>query len=136
LVALLKNTIFFVTFWPHLRAGTPVRLLFLCFIDTSQHHRDNFTIRENLPRMAQLTSNVHEMRGGANVAHIPPMPLWVAIIRIFQLVSNAFASYYELCSLIFKVLAIIILALTAFAASVFNVTVSFAILLTIQTSAD
>jgi hypothetical protein len=46
--------------------------------------------------MAQLTSNVHEMRGRTDVAHIPPVPLWVAIIRIFQLVSNTFVGYYQL----------------------------------------
>jgi hypothetical protein len=77
--------------------------------------------------MAQLTSNVHEMRGRTDVAHIPPVPLWVAIIRIFQLVSNTFVGYYQLLLITFKILAIIILALTAFAASVFKVTVSFAI---------
>jgi len=55
--------------------------------------------------MAPLTSNVHEMRGRTDIAHIPPMPLWVAIIRIFQ-----------------AILAIVVLSLTAYADSVFKYT--------------
>jgi len=51
--------------------------------------------------MAQLTSNI--LDGRAGIDHIPAMPLWVVIIRIFQ-----------------AVLAIIILALTAFADHVLN----------------
>jgi len=53
--------------------------------------------------MAPLTANVHEMGGRTDIAHIPPMPLWAAIIRIFQLV-----------------LAIIVLGLTAYADNTFN----------------
>lgn len=76
--------------------------------------------------MTALGSNVYELRGRNEIGHIPPMPLWVAIIRIFQAVR--YCHYRDVltpANCIFKILAIIILALTAFADSVFKYTVSY-----------
>ncbi len=69
--------------------------IFIDFFPAS--HQNIIAPREVLLKMAQLTDNVHEMRGRTDVSHIPPMPLWVAIIRICQLVRIASARVCHFC---------------------------------------
>jgi hypothetical protein len=44
--------------------------------------------------MPRFTTNSYAMQGRTDIAHIPPMPLWVAIIRICQFVRTALVEIF------------------------------------------